>query len=69
MAVFDEMDPFGAPPKKKTVHDMGQPLDALSVDELAERVGLLREEILRLEADRDAKLASRAAADSVFKSS
>lgn len=67
MALFDETDPFGAPPKKKAGHDIGQPLDTLSVDELDERVALLREEITRLETARAAKVASRAAAASVFK--
>ncbi len=68
MSLFDEADPFGAPPKKKTAHEIGQPLDAMSVSELDERVVLLREEIARLEAARASKQASRAAADSVFKS-
>jgi uncharacterized small protein (DUF1192 family) len=67
MALFDDMDPFGAPPKKKTTHEIGQSLDTLSVDELDERVSLLREEIARLEAARAGKVASRAAAASVFK--
>jgi len=69
MAAFDEADPFGAPPKKKAAHELGQPLDTLSVDELAERVELLRGEIARLESALAAKLASRAAADSIFKTS
>ncbi len=69
MALFDDHDPFGAPPKKKLAHEIGQPLDTLSVDELDERVVILREEIVRLEAARKAKLASRAVADSVFKTS
>lgn len=68
MAVFDESDPFGAPPKKKTAHEIGQPLDALSVDELDDRIALLMEEIARLEQARTAKEASRKAADSFFKS-
>jgi uncharacterized small protein (DUF1192 family) len=68
MALFDDTDPFGAPPKKKLAHEIGQPLDTLSVDEIDERVALLREEIARLEGARVAKLASRAAADSFFKS-
>ena len=68
MAIFDESDPFGAPPKKAPAHEIGQPLDTLSVDELDERVAMLRAEIDRLESMRAAKLASRAAADSFFKS-
>lgn len=66
MAREDE-DPFGAPPRKKTTHEIGQILDALSVDELDERVALLRAEIARLEAAKAAKQASRAAADLFFK--
>ncbi len=68
MALFDEADPFGAPPTKKPTHEIGQSLDALSVHELEERVRMLREEIVRLETARDAKVASRSAADSVFRS-
>lgn len=63
-----EDDVFGAPPKKKTVHEIGENLDAFSVDELGERITLLEEEIARLETARDAKEASRAAAAAFFKS-
>ncbi len=59
---------FGAPPKKKTVHEIGENLDTFSADELAERIELLRAEIARLEDARTAKEASRAAAASFFKS-
>ena len=67
MALFDDIDPFGAQPRKKPGHEIGQPLDTLSVHELDERIGLLRDEIARLEAARTAKQASLAAAASVFK--
>ena len=60
-------DVFGAPPRRKTTHEIGEPLDLLSVDELEERVTLLREEIERLEAAVVAKRASKAAADAFFK--
>ena len=63
-----EDDVFGAPPKKKTIHEVGENLDAFSVDELCERIALLKEEIARLEVARDAKEASRAAAAAFFKS-
>ena len=63
----DDDNIFGAPPRKKTTHRIGQTLDALSVDELDERIALLREEIARLETARGAKQASRAAADSFFR--
>jgi len=59
---------FGAPPKKKIVHEIGENLDTLSADELAERIGLLKAEIERLETARAAKEASRAAAAAFFKS-
>ncbi|HEY8580138.1 MAG TPA: DUF1192 domain-containing protein [Beijerinckiaceae bacterium] len=58
---------FGAPPRRKTTHEIGEPLDLLSVDELMARVELLREEIARLEAAAEAKRASRKAADGFFK--
>jgi uncharacterized small protein (DUF1192 family) len=54
-------------PKKKVVHEVGQELTLLSVDELAQRVQLLRHEIARLEADMKNKQASRSAADHFFK--
>ena len=38
MALFDEADPFGRAPKAPPVHEIGQPLDALSAHELAERI-------------------------------
>jgi len=65
----EDDDPFGvAPPKKPTTHEIGQPLDTLSVDELDERVALLKAEIIRLEEARVAKQASKLAADAFFKS-
>ncbi len=54
-------------PKKKIPHEMGQDLTLLSVGELAERVGLLREEIARLEVEMAKKRASQTAANSIFK--
>ncbi len=54
-------------PKKKLAHEIGQDLALLSVDELAERVALLREEIARLEEARAGKQASRDAAATFFK--
>ena len=54
-------------PKKKVAHEIGQDLTLLSVEELGARVGLLREEIARLEADMTKKQATRAAADQFFK--
>ena len=54
-------------PKKKITHDIGQDLSLLSAGELAERVGLLKDEIVRLEAEMARKRASQMAADAFFK--
>jgi uncharacterized small protein (DUF1192 family) len=54
-------------PKKKITHEMGQDLALLSVAELTERIGLLKEEILRLEGEMTRKRASKSAADTFFK--
>jgi len=54
-------------PKKKIAHEVGQDLSLLSVEELGERVQLLRDEIARLEADMAQKRAKRSAADQFFK--
>jgi uncharacterized small protein (DUF1192 family) len=54
-------------PKKKLVHEIGQDLTLLSVAELQERIGLLQQEIARLEADIGRKQATRSAADTFFK--
>lgn len=67
MADFEDADPFGKPRKAPTVHEVGQSLDALSVDELSERIQLLEAEIARLTAARVSKEASKAAAAAFFK--
>jgi len=54
-------------PKKKITHELGQELTLLSVGELTERVGLLKDEIARLEAEINRKRASKSAADMFFK--
>jgi uncharacterized small protein (DUF1192 family) len=54
-------------PKKKITHEMGQELSLLSVGELGERIGLLKDEIARLEAEMARKRASKLAADIFFK--
>lgn len=59
---------FGAAPKKKVSHEVGENLDALSAGELGERIDILKAEIERLEAARASKEASRAAAGAFFKS-
>jgi uncharacterized small protein (DUF1192 family) len=63
MPAFDDDDR----PKKKVAHEVGQDLSLLSVEELAARVQLLRDEIARLEADMTGKRAKRTAADQFFK--
>jgi uncharacterized small protein (DUF1192 family) len=63
MPAIDEDDK----PKKKIAHEIGQDLTLLSVDELAARVQLMRDEINRLEADMAKKRVSRSAADQFFK--
>ena len=63
MAATDDDDR----PKKKITHEIGQDLALISVRELEERIGLLREEIERLEADIRKKQSSRNVADQFFK--
>jgi uncharacterized small protein (DUF1192 family) len=63
MPAIDEDDQ----PKRKIVHEIGQDLALLSVGELGERVGLLKDEIARLEAEMARKRASQTAADQFFK--
>ena len=55
-------------PRKKVAHEVGQDLSMLSVEELGDRITLLRTEIARLEEAMAKKRASREAASSVFKS-
>lgn len=54
-------------PRKKVTHEIGQDLSLLSVEELTERMTLLKAEIVRLEEAATRKRASRDAANSVFK--
>jgi uncharacterized small protein (DUF1192 family) len=54
-------------PKRKIAHEIGQDLALLSVEELGERIALLRDEIARLDEARAKKQASRSAADLFFK--
>jgi len=54
-------------PKKKLAHEIGQDLALLSVEELRERITLLKDEIARLETAMAAKQASRSSADQFFK--
>ena len=54
-------------PRKKVSHEIGQDLSLLSVEELTERIALLKSEIVRLEEAATKKRASRDAADNFFK--
>lgn len=62
MSLFDDDRP-----KKKIAHEIGSDLSLLSVDELTARIDLLKQEITRLEAERQKKDASRSAAESLFR--
>ena len=54
-------------PKKPKAHELGMLLDAMSVEELNDRIGLLEAEIARLKAAIELKQKSKSAAASVFK--
>lgn len=54
-------------PKKPKAHELGMVLDAMSVEELADRIGLLEAEIARLKLAIDGKKKSRDAAAAAFK--
>ena len=62
MAIFDD-----EPKKPASRHEIGQDLSLLSVSELSERIGLLRGEIARLEAEMKAKGATKTAAEALFR--
>ncbi|MCY0148243.1 DUF1192 domain-containing protein [Hoeflea sp. G2-23] len=55
-------------PKSNKQHEIGADLTFLSADELDERITLLKQEIVRLEADKASKTSSRSAAEDFFKS-
>ena len=54
-------------PRKKRTHEVGMPIDTMSVDELEERIGLLEGEIARLREAIDARKKTKDAANSLFK--
>ena len=62
MAIFDD-----EPKKPVRVHEVGQELGLLSVGELRERIEQLRAEIRRLEAELEAKGATKSAAEALFR--
>jgi uncharacterized small protein (DUF1192 family) len=53
--------------KKPKAHEVGMPIDTLSVAELNERIAQLEAEIARLRAGIEARGATRKAADAAFK--
>ena len=53
--------------KKPKGHEVGMPLDVLSVEELNDRISLLEAEIARLKGAIEFKQKSKSAASSVFK--
>jgi uncharacterized small protein (DUF1192 family) len=55
-------------PAKKIAHEIGQDLALLSVEELNDRIALLKAEIGRLEGALAGKMASRDAASKFFRS-
>ena len=55
------------PVKKPKGHEVGMPIDTMSVEELSERIGLLEGEIARLKAAIEARQKTRSAADALFK--
>ena len=54
-------------PLRKTSHEVGMPIDTMSIDELEERIGLLEREIERLRQAIEARRKTKNAADSVFR--
>lgn len=48
-------------------HEIGQPIEDLSIEELALRIEILRAEIARLDLMRQSKEATRAGAEALFK--
>ena len=53
--------------KKPKGHEVGMPIDTMSVEELTDRIGMLEAEIARLKAAIELKQKSKSAAASVFK--
>ena len=52
---------------KPKSHEVGMPIDTMSVEELGHRIGLLEAEIARLKAAIAARGSTRQAAEAVFK--
>ncbi|WP_337270294.1 DUF1192 domain-containing protein [Oryzifoliimicrobium ureilyticus] len=54
-------------PRKPSSDELGADLSMLSVDELKTRIGLLIEEIKRIEAELEKKASGRSAAEKLFR--
>jgi uncharacterized small protein (DUF1192 family) len=61
--MFDDDDAV----KKPRAHEVGMPIEAMSVEELADRIGLLEAEIARLKAAIAARQKHKSDAAAVFK--
>lgn len=61
MSIFDDQ-----PIRKPARHEIGQDLSLLSVDDLTTRIGELKAEIARLEAELATKGTTRNAAEALF---
>jgi uncharacterized small protein (DUF1192 family) len=69
MAIVEEENVFGSLVRRPpAAHEIGQPIETLSIAEIDERVLVLQAEIKRLEQARATKEATKRAADSFFKS-
>lgn len=70
MPGFDDEEFFrpAKPLRAEILHDIGQNLDTLSLEELNDRIDLLRKEIARLETAKASKETSLRSAASFFKS-
>ena len=55
------------PKKKLAPHEVGMPIETMSIDELNERIGLLEAEIVRLKDAIAARQKTKSAAESIFK--
>ncbi len=62
MAIFDDETP-----KKKMVHEVGEDLSKLSIEELAERVEIVKAEVARIEQAAAVKRAGASVAETFFK--
>lgn len=62
MAIFDD-----EPRKPASAHVVGQDISLMSVDELSERISMLKAEIERLETERSQRDQTKSAAEALFR--